>query len=104
MQELLGKMPEISAGFAMSDVMAVGAIRAIREKGLRVPEDISVVGYDGIEMGQFLSPRLTTISQQQKALAQRSLEILLSAIRNDTVAVHEVTPFRLIEGESVCKK
>ncbi len=104
MQALLEKMPDMTAVFAMSDVMAVGAIRAIREKGLRIPEDISVVGYDGIEMGQFLSPRLTTISQQQQAIARRSLEILLSAIRENTAAVHEVTPFRLIAGESVCKK
>ena len=104
MQALLEKMPDMTAVFAMSDVMAVGAIRAIREKGLRIPEDISVVGYDGIEMGQFLSPRLTTISQQQHALARRSLEILLSAIRKETAAVHEITPFRLMEGESVCKK
>ena len=104
MQTLLETMPDITAVFAMSDVMAVGAIRAVREKGLRVPEDISIVGYDGIEMGRFLSPRLTTISQQQHALARRSLEILLSAIRKETAAVHEITPFRLMEGESVCKK
>ena len=96
-------MPDMTAVFAMSDVMAVGAIRAIREKGLRVPEDISVIGYDGIEMGQYLSPRLTTVSQQQDALARRSLEILLSAIREETPAVHEITPFALIPGESVCK-
>ena len=104
MQALLEKMPDITAVFAMSDVMAVGAIRAIRERGLRVPEDISVVGYDGIETGQYLFPRLTTISQQQHALARRSLEILISAIRENAAAVHEVTPFCLVAGESVCKK
>ncbi len=104
MQALLEKMPDITAVFAMSDVMAVGAIRAIRERGLRIPEDISVVGYDGVEMGQYLSPRLTTISQQRHALARRSLEILLGTIREEREAVHEVTPFSLIAGESVCKK
>lgn len=103
MVELMDKMPELTAVFAMSDVMAVGAIRAIRERGLQVPGDISVIGYDGIEMGQYLSPRLTTICQQQQTIARRSLEILLAAIEKKTPAVHEVTPFSLMAGESVCK-
>ena len=56
MGRLLDKMPGLTAVFAMSDVQAVGAIRALHDRGLRVPEDISVVGFDGIELGRYVSP------------------------------------------------
>lgn len=102
-ETLLTQMPEVTAIFAMSDVMAVGAIRAIRDRGLRVPEDISVVGFDGIDLGRYLSPQLTTIRQQRERIAGRSLEILLRCIESKAPAVHEVTPFDLFLGESTRK-
>lgn len=101
MERLLDKMPELTAVFAMSDVTAVGAIRAIRDRGLKVPEDISVMGFDGVELGGFLSPKLTTIQQDAPRLARRALELLLSALEEDGPAVHELVPFRLLPGESV---
>lgn len=101
MNTLLDKMPDLTAVFAMSDVMAVGAMRAIREKGKRVPEDISIIGYDGIDMGRYLSPQLTTIRQYRETIASHSLEILLQCMQDGAQAVHEVTPFELIPGESV---
>lgn len=101
MSALLDQMPDLTAVFAMSDVMAVGAIRAIRDRGLRVPEDVSVIGYDGIEMSRYLSPKLTTIRQHRETIADRSLELLLQGIRGGAQAVHEITPFELIPGESV---
>lgn len=100
MNALLDKMPDLTAVFAMSDVTAVGAMRAIRDRGLRVPEDISVLGYDGIDMGRYLTPQLTTIRQHKETIAIRSLDILLQCM-NGAQAVHEVTPFELIPGESV---
>ena len=51
MEQLFEQMPDLTAVFAMADVLAVGAIRAIRDRGLRVPEDVSVMGFDGIELG-----------------------------------------------------
>ncbi len=101
MCQLLSKQPDITAVFAMSDVMAMGAIRAIHDRGLRVPEDISVIGYDGIDMARFVTPKLTTVRQDREKLAMRSVEILLKNIREKGAAVHEVTPFELLEGESV---
>ncbi len=100
MGRLLDRMPELTAVFAMSDVMAVGAIRAIRDRGLRVPEDISVVGFDGIELGSYLTPKLTTIRQDREKIAARSVEILLQCIGEETSGVHELVPFRIISGES----
>lgn len=101
MGRLLDKLPDLTAVFAMSDVQAIGAIRALHDRGLRVPEDISVIGFDGIELGGYLTPKLTTVQQDAKHLADRSVEILLAHIRGDAAPVHERTAFRLLEGESV---
>ena len=104
MERLLNKMPELTAVFAMSDVMAIGAIRAIWDRGLKVPEDISVVGFDGIDIGNYMNPRLTTIRQHREKIAARSVEILLDCIENGAEAVYEVEEFDLVEGESVIRK
>ena len=101
MGRLLDKNPDITAVFAMSDVMAIGAIRAIKDRGLRVPEDISVIGYDGIDIGKYMIPRLTTIRQHREGIAGHSVEILLKCIDEDAMAVHEIEPFYLVPGESV---
>ena len=103
MERLLNKMPEMTAVFAVSDVMAIGAIRAIQDRGLRVPEDISVVGFDGIDIGRYMNPRLTTIRQHRESIALKSVEILLNRLDEEAPAVHEVEPFHLVPGESVCK-
>lgn len=103
MEHLLETAPDITAVFAMSDIMALGAIRALQDHGLRVPQDISVTGYDGIALGQYSVPRLTTIRQNKEQLALRSAKILLHKIKEPGTAVHEVVPFELIEGESVTK-
>ena len=100
MERLMDRMPELTAVFAMSDTMALGAIRAIRDRGLRVPEDVSVVGFDGIELGNYMSPKLTTIRQDREIIAKRSVEILLGNIVGLSGAVHETVPFQVIEGES----
>ena len=100
MERLLAKMPELTAVFAMSDTMALGAIRAIRDHGYRVPEDISVVGFDGIELGKYMSPKLTTIRQNREVIATRSVEILLGNMSHLNVAIHEMVPFQILLGES----
>ncbi len=100
MNTLLDKSPDLTAVFAMSDVTAMGAMRAVHERGLCVPEDISIIGYDGIEMGHYLTPQLTTIRQQKENIALRSLNLLLRSMEGSP-ADHIVTPFELIPGESV---
>ncbi len=61
MSSLLDQNPPPTAVFAMNDVMAIGAMQAIQERGLRIPEDIAVVGFDDIQLARFTSPPLTTI-------------------------------------------
>ena len=97
---LLEQFPDITAILAMSDVMAIGALRAIRDLGLQVPKDLSLIGYDGIEQVNFCVPRLTTIRQNVEQLAKRGVEILLSQTDGGQ-SIHEIIPFQIIEGESI---
>ena len=102
-RRLLERCPSLTAIFAISDVMALGAIRALRDMGKRVPEDISVVGYDGVVIGQYSVPRLTTIRQDSQLLAERGVETLLRNIVLGCRPVHELVPFQLIQGESAAR-
>lgn len=101
MTRLLEKDIDITAVFAMSDVMAIGAIRAIRDKGLNVPDDISIVGFDGTPLADFYNPKIVSVRQQYKDMAIRSVEILFNMIDLNKPATHELIPFTLTEGESV---
>lgn len=102
-EELLTRNREFTALFAMSDVMALGAIRGLADAGKRVPEDVSVVGFDGLTTGQFAVPRLATIRQDVEQLAQRSLELLLEAIGGNIAARHETVSVTLLKNESARK-
>ena len=64
---------------------------------------VKEMGFDGIELGNYLSPRLTTVRQARERIADRSLEILLSDIAGKRPAVHELLPFDIVEGESAAK-
>ena len=99
-QRLLQRDRDFTAIFAMSDVMAVGAIRGLRDEGKHVPEDVSVVGFDGVELGEFFIPRLASISQNVEALADRSFRMLLENIEENTAAHYEVLPVSLLDRES----
>ena len=81
--------------------MALGAIRALQDMGKRVPEDISVMGYDGIALADYFIPRLTTIRQDTQQLARQGVDLLLDNLRRSRAPVHAVVPFQLISGESV---
>lgn len=100
-KELLAAGSEFTAIFAIADVMAIGAIRALRENGLRVPEDVSVMGVDGLPLGNYLVPQLSTISQSVHEMARRGVEILLDGIEKGSAAVHETVPFGVLCRESV---
>ena len=98
---LLARNPDFTALFAMSDVMAIGAIRALNDAGKRVPEDVSVIGFDGLTIGEYMVPRLATVSQSVEELADRSLELLSRNIEEDgTAARHETVPVSLLWKES----
>lgn len=98
---LLKRRPDLTAVFALGDVIALGAMRAMADLGLRVPEDVSVVGYDGIISSQYSIPRLTTVKQDTEQLADRGVRTLLQNIHYELPPVHETVSFELIRRESV---
>jgi len=81
MQVLLALEPRPTAVFGASDLLAVGAILAIKEVDLRIPEDIAVVGFDNVLVAEVVSPPLTTIAQHQADLGHRCGELLFERIR-----------------------
>ena len=99
-QKLIADGRSFTALFAIADVMAIGAIRALHNNGLRVPRDVSVLGFDGLPLGSFLVPQLSTVHQSAQIMAQRSVEILIDGIENGTAACHEAIPFSLQQRES----
>lgn len=99
-RNLLERGRNFTALFAMSDVMAIGAIRALKDAGLRVPEDVAVMGLDGLTIGEYTIPRLATVAQSVEKLAEQSLRLLQSGIEGKTGAIHETVPVTLQPRES----
>ena len=100
-RQLVKRNPDLTAIFTMADSMAIGACRALMDMGLSVPDDISVIGFDGLPFADFYSPRITTIRQQVERLAADGLQILLNSLERNEPSRHELIPFEFIEGESV---
>ena len=98
--ELLRRSREFTAIFTMSDLMAIGALRALTDQGLRVPGDVSVIGFDGLPVGEYLVPRLSTVDQPTAAMARRALELLLDTVENGAEPRHEAVPYTLLYRES----
>lgn len=74
---LLDRAPRLTAIFAHNDYMAIGAVRAVHDRGLRVPDDVSVIGCDDIDLAGFVSPALTTIQIPFEALGAAAVRVLL---------------------------
>ena len=102
MNSLLARRAEFTALFAMSDVIAFGAIRALVSAGLRVPEDVSVIGFDGITMSRYCVPVMTTIVQPSEQIALQSIELLIRQIEHGASARTVTLQPELQQGESVC--
>ena len=79
-RRLLAKNDQFTALFAFNDVSAIGAIRAVLDHGLRVPQDVSVVGFDDIQNAAFQNPRLTTVRQPLRRMGELAAETLLQRI------------------------
>lgn len=102
--KLLSMVTRPTAIFAISDLMAIGALRAIREKGLGVPEDVAVAGFDNVSFSSMSNPSLTTISQPKYDMGCLAMELLLRQIR-EGYKEHKGTflEYELIIRESTIK-
>lgn len=101
--KLLESWERVSAIYAASDSLAIGACRAVLEAGKRIPEDISVAGYDGIALGEYYNPKLTTIKQPVEEMAKKTISLLLDVIAERQEHQQIVFPAELIERESTAK-
>ncbi|HET7782632.1 MAG TPA: LacI family DNA-binding transcriptional regulator [Dehalococcoidia bacterium] len=93
------KVPQ--AIFAASDHTALGVIRAFAENGVRVPEDVSIVGFDDIEGSDYFLPPLTTVRQDFNALALMSMEVLLGAMEGRDVDRTPIAPTLVVRNSSI---
>ena len=89
------------AAFCMSDMVAMGVMRALSDLGRRVPDDVSGMGVDGIEMGEYMTPRLSTVVQPVDEIARRGLEVLSDMIYHGAPARHVTLGGALRLRESV---
>ena len=83
MDKLLSLNNPPTAVFVCNDMMAIGAFRSIQNHGLKIPEDISIVGFDNIPIGEAISPALTTVAQPIKEIAEKSMSILYKRMRGE---------------------
>ncbi|MBC1559400.1 LacI family DNA-binding transcriptional regulator [Listeria booriae] len=95
---------DITALFVTNDQMAVGAYRAALELGITIPDDLSIVGFDDIELAEYMAPTLTTVRQPIYAIGQTAADYLLKAIQNPNEKMaNQKMPLELIVRESARK-
>lgn len=94
-----------SALFTCADIMAIGAIQALQSLGLRVPEDVSVIGFDDIALARYTSPALTTIKQDKELIGKTVAETLAALINGGQVQIEKQRlPVSIVERDSVSKR
>lgn len=81
-RKLVEEKVEFTAVFAITDMFAIGVIRALTDAGIRIPDEVSVLGFDGIELGNYTVPRLTTIQQPMEEMVDASVSMIIEMIEN----------------------
>lgn len=104
MKKLIESGAEFTAAFVVSDMMAIAAMKALRDCGKRVPEDCSVIAIDGLKLSEFISPTLTAMVQPGAEIAQESVRILMDMVENGSEGVHLRPQAYLRTGGSVCRR
>jgi LacI family transcriptional regulator len=100
-QQLLARRERPTAIFACNDLMALGALRAAVEAGCRVPADLSVIGFDDIELARFTNPPLTTIAQDKVEIGMQAVRQLVARLgAKDGPVLRSVLPTHLVQRES----
>lgn len=100
MQTLLSHQPRPHAVFAGNDAMAVGAYQALYQAGLRIPQDMAVIGYDDIELARYMTPPLTTIHQPKDELGELAIDVLIHRMAQPALQQQrlQLTPVLMVRG------
>ena len=102
--KLIKNHREVTAIFAISDIMAVGCAKAIKDNGLVVGKDVDIIGFDGMDISEFYSPTISTIIQPKLEMAKISVDLLLDLIANKTDNKHVILNTELVKKESTSFK
>ena len=102
--KLISEHSDLTAVIAMSDIIAIGAVRAFSDMRLKIPDDISVIGFDGLELAKFYIPRITTFYQPVDKLADISVKKLVEMIENNDEASHILLEAEYVSGETTKKR
>ena len=101
-EEIVRKKMDVTAVVATADIFAIGLIKGFYEAGVRVPEDISIIGFDDLDITAYLTPGLTTVKQFISRKGERAVELLLQNLTNRSMKkVEEILPVKLVERASV---
>ncbi|HWU30126.1 MAG TPA: LacI family DNA-binding transcriptional regulator [Microbacterium sp.] len=102
MRELLARGAEFDAVFGLNDTLALGAMRVLQEAGRRVPDDVAVVGFDGLDEAEYSIPSLTTVDPGRDWIAKTAVTTLLARIAGEADAAPQtlLSDFRILERES----
>jgi LacI family transcriptional regulator len=104
MSRIFERRPLPTAVLSSNDLTAIGALRAIRQHGLHVPDDISVVGFDDIALAEFTEPPLTTVRLPREEIAGRAFDALLTSLADTTrMGVEYMISPQLVVRESTAK-
>jgi DNA-binding LacI/PurR family transcriptional regulator len=99
-ERLLDSATEFDAVFAFNDLLALGAMHTLVSRGVRVPEDVAIIGFDDIEEGRYSTPALTTVSPNKVAIAHAALELALGEIDEAADDFETTIPFEIVERAS----
>ena len=99
--KLLSQSSRPTALLAINDLLAIGVVRAAADLGLRIPNDLSLLGFDNITLSNYLVPRLTTVTKDSPTLGKKVFELLLARLQNPDLPRQQIhSPARLIIRES----
>lgn len=101
-KEIINNRKDITAIFSISDIMAVGAAKSVIDQGLEVGEDISIIGFDGMDISKYYNPGITTVKQPKKHMANNSIDLLLALLAKKEEHKHIIFETKIIERDS-CK-
>ena len=101
-KKMLKAHPEITAVFAISDIMAVGAAKASFDLHRQVGKDISIMGFDGMDMAKYYEPAITTVKQPKSKMSELSVEMLLKLLEGKMENEHIYLDVELVKGQSCC--
>ncbi|HKJ85653.1 MAG TPA: substrate-binding domain-containing protein, partial [Spirochaetia bacterium] len=86
--------------FCTSDIFALGVLDALRDSGLRIPEDVGVMGFDNIDTLRYVRPRLATVDQEVETISKAAIDQLVALINKENVAAQCECPYQIVPGET----